>query len=348
MATPEGTQATTSPTESELLNAVSTGETVDARQDRALDALHAGIPANDINRAFNAPIAVDGDKPKPESGKDTTTDKPEEAKGTDDTNPKDQDKSKAEKSDLPTDLDGPRLEKYLVAKRVLSRDNMTQEDLDLLGVDRVIALGEKRSEVHKTIDKRFAQTPNKNAQSEDTDTDEQTEGDEDLDQILADLNEYDTELAARVAKVAKKGSNTAADLQKQLNQRNLQVMVDSAKSKYPELKDEALLDQVIAKAAKLAQNPSYGSAQDALDDACVLLISPRRETTAQDRLLENNRAHRDGQIDSDTIVGDDITQPMDRDGREDYAIKLLQGGMDPESVRRKVAKIPRAEDVAKK
>lgn len=347
MATPEGTQATTSPSESELLSAVSSGESVDVRQDRAIEALKAGIPANDINRAFNAPIAVDGDKPEPESGKDTTTDKPEEARGNDDAKPKDQDKSKAEKSDLPTGLDGPRLEKYLVAKRVLARDNMTQEDLDALGVDRVIALGEKRSEVQRTIDQRFTQTPKKNTQSEDTGADEQIEtDDEDLKTVLADLEEYDSELAKKVAKIAQKGSKSAEELQKQLNQKNLQVMVDSAKLKYPELKDEALVDSVLEKAARLASTGSYGSAQDALDDACVLLISPRRETQAQDRLLENNRAHRDGQIDSDTIIGDDINQPMNRDQREDLAIKLLRGGMDPEAVRRKVAKVPRAEDVA--
>ncbi len=83
--------------------------------------------------------------------------------------------------------------------------------------------------------------------------------------------------------------------------------------------------------------------EDALRDACILELSPRRERTAQDRLLDNSRKERDGQIDPDTIVDTD-GKPMNQDQRESYALELLAKGYTPKEVNTKLSKIPRAEE----
>lgn len=335
VAEPNGIQQETQDSNNAVLDAVSDGMSYDERASKALEALNAGFEPHEVNRAYNAPFK-DG---KDASGADAEND-PEEAQGGEPIR-KDKAERKPKKGEEQGDVDTEKLEKFLVAKRVLRRDQLEDSDIEALGMDRAIELAESRAKVHADIDRRFSQPSQDKAERQDADPQHQSDTDESTD-LVDQVAEFDDELAEKVKAALAGSKSLTAQQTKDIAKQRFQLTVDRLKIQHSELDDQELLDQVLTKAEKLAKSGAYDSADQAFEDAATLILSPRREQRAQDRLLQNNHNQQAGQIDTDTIVDSD-QRAMNQDERDTYAIELLGQGLTPPEVRAKLAKIPRSD-----
>jgi len=296
---------------------------IDERSSLAFKQLETGADPKVVNKGFNAPFKDD----KTDSKADAT-DTPEEATGTTDAASKPD--SKSGDDQRRTDL--------AIARRSLLRDGWSEKNLDALSEDAILEMGPKRSEAQAAIDRRFSETGKKPNDADATEVSET-----DADDLFNEVREYDDELGskaeARYRDVVKERDN----LKNEIVRVRFQAVVEQAKSEFPELKDQAKLDSVIAKAKTLAASNAYTTAEEAFEDACKLCLGAEREQAAQQRLLDSNRSERNGQIDNSTDI-DPETQPMTEDQIQSLSYKLLTvQGLDPEQVNRRISKIPRAD-----
>lgn len=320
MATPEGTIAETS-TPTDAAAVVADGLTIDERSKLAFQQLESGADPKVVNKGFNAPF-----KDKGEGSEETATEDPDEATGATDAKKKPADK--AGDDEHRTNL--------TIAKKALQRDAWTEEDLALLPDERIIEMGQKRLEAQAAIDRKFSES-GKNGDGDDSEV-----STADADEFLDEIGEYDEELGGKVKAGYEKLAKEKAELKRELDRQKLQVVVDKAKSEFPELKDNAVLDRVIAKMKQLAQSSAYQSSEDIFNDACSICLSGEREQAAQAKLLTENREQRDGQIDT-FVDTDPETKPMTQDEKQSYGYKLLtKHGLSAKDVKARLAKIPDA------
>jgi len=338
LASPNGTQAKTDDRETSVLESVSDGMSYEERSSSAFRALEAGHDPHSINQEYNKPFPAESDQAKGE---------PEEAEVSKQ-QPEDQDKpdgqGKGDKSDPEPDgkepIDEQKLERFLAAKRILQRDQLTDADIEALGQDRAIELAASRAEAHAAIDRRFSQPkPKSESGDEDAPAQRSAETGDELEEIVTQISEYDDELAEKVKGMLSGSVEQLQTIQKEVAAQRFQVTVERVTGKYPELKDDATFNRVLDRAKILSQSPAYDSADAAFEDAAVLVLSPTREARAQDRLIDDNIRQRDGQIDADTAV-DQEAKPMSQDERDSYAFELLGKGKTPAEVQAIIRKIP--------
>ncbi len=332
MASPKGNSAETEM--AEMLEEVTQGESYDERASAVFRSLESGIEPSVVNKAYNAPKKSDD-----QEDSETAEEQPEEAAG-ESADDEAKQETEPEKAKSIPDGDTQKHEQLLIAKQVLRRDNLTDDDFKLLGEDRIIELAEKRAEAHKAIDHRFFQTKAEPSEN-DKNTSDSLNAEDQQDDSIELIREFDDELAEKVEARLKSIVSKNEQLERELAQSRFQVVVDNAKVKFPELKDQSVLNIVLDKANQLALSPAYTSAEDAMRDACELVLSGRREQAAQESLLKSNRTQRAGQIDTDTVI-DDSKKPMNKDQKESLAFKLLEQGLSDREVQAKLAKIPDA------
>ena len=337
MASPDGTSTDTVSEATDALEAVSAGTSYEERASAAYAALTAGHTPQAVNSAYNRDDAADDDEDE---------DSTEEATGTTpDPSPK-PDATKAPKAKGAKDKGATeKAEAVLIARRVLMRDGWDAEDLDLLSNERILAKAETRAEHHRTLDRRLTSPTEKPADADDDDQaqeDRRTAATEPDDDFVDSIREYDEELAEKVNARQTSLASENETLKKQLAVQRLQAIVTENRIKYPDLGDEKVLDQVLAKARALARSDAYSSADEAFTDACSLILGSRREQSAQQRMAKQVREHRNGQIDTDTVTDDGETKPMTRDEKDSYGFRLLSKGKSPAEVRSVLARIPEA------
>lgn len=335
MASPEGISAEAE-SSTDILSDVSDGESYSERASAAYKALESGADPKDVNEAYNTPRKQSAADGKAEDKSDTADDQPEEA--TDDGadgDPKTE--SKAKKADEDSEDSPERREQLLIAKRILSRDNLTEDDLKLFSEERILELAEKRSKVHQSIDERFFQAKKPESGNENTDTTSNAETtDEETIELIRD---FDDELAEKVKAEIDGHVSKMAELERELALVKFQGVVQNKKSEFPELKDQSVLNRVLDKAGQLAQSQAYDTAESAMDDACQIVLGGRREQSAQENLLKSGRKQLDGQIDTDTVA-DNERRPMTRSEKESYGFMLLSEGLSAKEVSARLAKIP--------
>lgn len=336
MASPNGTTTEITPETPATLEAVSSGTTYEERASAAYKALTEGHSPREVNQAYNRDDAGDGEEVEEKPAEATTKPPAKDA----DQKPKDKaDKAKP----AGTKDDAAKAEELLIARRVLMRDGWEADELDLLDDDRIIAKAEKRSEHHRNLDRRLTPPAGKDDdKAGDEPGSERNAATEAEDDLVESLREYDEELAEKVNARQSTLAKENADLKKQVALQRLQAIVAENKLKYPELGDEDVLDTVLDKARALARSDAYSSADEAFTDACSLILSPRREQSAQQRLAKQNREHRQGQIDTDTVIDDGGNKPMTRDEKDSYGFMLLSKGKTAKEVAELLARIPDA------
>lgn len=333
MATPNGTTEPTTDATPDALEAVATVNTYEERASAAYKALLEGHDPRTVNRAYNRePTPADGEpeeepaaKPEEATSRDASGETPEPKK---DGQPAPKDSS-----------DPAKAERVLIARRVLKRDGYEDDELDALSEERILAKAEVRAAHHKTLDRQLSK-PSADITADPDDSDNPPARDED-DEIES-IREYDPDLADKIVAKRKAVEEENAQLRRQLGVQRLQVIVSKTKVDYPELGDDKVLDTVLEKAKALARSDAYTSAEDAFSDACKLVLSPRREKSAQEKLLRNNREHRNGQIDTETVTDDGGNRAMTRDEKESHGFNLLSKGFSPAEVKSRLAKIPDA------
>lgn len=348
VAEPKGTQAETLEAgDTAVLDAVSDGQSYEERASLAFRALEAGHTPQEINDKYTAPFDTDDSAGGGEPDKKSETAEGDPAEATGGEQPPEETgeggNGESQQPKLP-DLDEGKLEKFLAAKRVLQRDQLTDTDIENLGIDRAIELAESRSKSHAEIDRRFSEPKPKDDQgSEDASQQTNDEGGSAAEQYIAEVREYDEGLADKLEGVLQGSEKQAQSAQAEIARHKLQVKIEQVSVRYPEMKDQGVFDQVLDKAKQLVKSPVYQDPGDALEDAAAIILAPRREQRAQDKLLEDNRNQRNGQIDTDTVVDTD-TKPMNQDQRETYAMKLLGDGKTPAEVKAILNKIPYPEE----
>lgn len=335
VATPDGTIEETT-TGTDTLSAVRSAKTDEEKAHAAFVSLEAGEEPRSINRAINDLPTPDASKEEADEGGGSKDDPKEAAEGAEDTKPEDKKADKAKESKD----DAQKREKLIIAKRILQRDNLSDADFEALGENRILELAEKREEVHKGIDRRFAQNP-KEEEAGEGDPNPEANADTDTTETVELIREFDDDLASKVEAVVGKMGTENAQLKRELALTKLQGVIDKATGEFPELKEQAELDVVLDKASQLAKGGAYENAHDAFSDACEIVFGGRREQQAQERLLTDSRKQRDGQVDTDTVV-DTETKPMTSDEKDSLRFKLLSQGLTPKQVIDKLSKIPDA------